>query len=48
MKLKDLLLGVDGGGVDGVDGVDGVESRGELLQLEDLLLGEDGGLKSQI
>ena len=48
LQLKDLLLGVDGGGVDGVDGVesvDGVSSLEELLQLNDLLLGEDGGLK---
>ena len=42
LQLKDLLLGVDGGGVDGVDGVSSLE---ELLQLNDLLLGEDGGLK---
>ena len=42
LQLKDLLLGVDGGGVDGVDDVSSLE---ELLQLNDLLLGEDGGLK---
>ena len=45
LQLKDLLLGVDGGGVDGVDGVDGLGSLEELLQLKDLLLGEDGGLQ---